>query len=701
MKTCTATHVGFDGNSKGLQLYLLVGCIAVALIPSLLQAQDFDFVDERVTISENDLQNEEQTIYLTGNWKMSTDDSLRFAEPDYSDHHWETYSTRMGPSVLEFLDWKGVGWFRKKIEVDSSLAGEPLALMLVQHNGASQIYLNGDLLYEIGEISSNENATKPQTGIRPRIIQFKEPGVHQLAVRYANHDAGLFKELGFYAGFRLLLGSLDSQIEKSRKSVLEQSSAGMFIIGGLLAFTVIHFLFYFFYPSENKNLYFALFTSLLAVLAYSFYQTNFASSPLVVISYYRLSLVTWILTILSALLFTYSLFYKKIPVPFWFFLAVGLLLTVLTWMRHNNTQMYREIFVLLTISEMLRVLFIAFKQKKEGVWIIGTGLMLFVGAIFYSIGANLGVLDGDPAMGNIVGSSSLILAMSIYLSRSFARTNKRLQQKLREVKELSRRSLKQERVNKEKEIERKLLEAENRRKSKELEEARTLQLSMLPRKIPNPEGWDISVYMDAAHEVGGDYYDFSVDKDGVMTVAVGDATGHGMKAGIMVATAKSYFHTLADEYSGIDMIRRMSNGIKNMDLKTMFMGISLLKCQHRQVELTVAGMPPCLLYRSSKKTVERIKLKGMPLGARADFPYQQKYLDVEKGDVLLVMSDGIIELFNKKRQMLDLPRIETTLKKSAALPAEDIIENLRLEAEQWVDGKQKEDDITLVVLKAV
>ena len=692
----TAQH----SRSVSLQ-YLLLVLLSVILTPGLLCGQDVNFFDDIAEITETDLQNDEQTIYLSGNWKLNTADSIHFANSSYKDDHWEAYSTRMGPSVLGFIEWNGVGWFRKKIRVDSSLAGRPLALILAQHNGASQIYVDGKQIYEIGKIGSSSEITTPKTTNRPRVIQFEEPGVHQLAVRYANYSAELFNELGFFAGFRLLFGSLDKQVEESGKNILEKSSAGMFITGGLLAFTIIHFLFYFFYPNENKNLYFALFTGLLALLAFSYYQTDFASSPIIVISFYRLSLVTWLLTILSALLFTYSLFYKNLPVQFWFFLAAGILLTVATWLRHNNTQLIREIFVLITILEILRVLFIAFKQQKEGVWIIGTGLSMFVGAIFYSIGANLELIDGSPETGNIVGSSSLILAMSIYLSRNFARTNKRLQHKLREVRELSRRSLKQERINKKKEIERKLLEAENSRKTKELEEARTLQLSMLPRKIPNPEGWDISVYMDAAYEVGGDYYDFSINKDGEMTVAIGDATGHGMKAGIMVATAKSYFHTLADEYSGIDMIRRMSNGIKNMDLKTMFMGMSLLKCRHRQLDLTVAGMPPCLVYRSSEQSIERITLKGMPLGTRVDFPYQQKSITVEKGDVMLLMSDGIIELFNKKRQMLDLHRIEATLLKSALLPAEDIIENLQQKADQWVDGGKIEDDITLIVLKAI
>ncbi len=74
----------------------------------------------------------------------------------------------------------------------------------------------------------------------------------------------------------------------------------------------------------------------------------------------------------------------------------------------------------------------------------------------------------------------------------------------------------------------KFLQLENDRKTKELEEARQLQLSMLPKTLPQLPHLDIAVYMKTATEVGGDYYDFNVGMDGTLTVVIGDATGHGM-----------------------------------------------------------------------------------------------------------------------------------------------------------------------------
>src|SRR6185295_16116119 len=90
------------------------------------------------------------------------------------------------------------------------------------------------------------------------------------------------------------------------------------------------------------------------------------------------------------------------------------------------------------------------------------------------------------------------------------------------------------------------LQTENERRAKELEEARQLQLSMLPKSVPQLVQLEIAAYMKTATEVGGDYYDFHLAEDGTLTVAVGDATGHGLKAGTMVSSVKSLFVSLAD-----------------------------------------------------------------------------------------------------------------------------------------------------------
>ncbi|MDZ7693523.1 MAG: 7TM diverse intracellular signaling domain-containing protein [Balneolaceae bacterium] len=258
---------------------------------------------------------------------------------------------------------------------------------------------------------------------------------------------------GFTAGFRFLIGDLNYHI-KARIDQIESTPLNlMFYGGGLLAFTVIHFLLFLFYPSEKRNLYFALFTGLLTIISYSELQTSFAESPMLAISYYRFSLIAWILTIIYALRFTYSLFYEKAPYQFWAFAVIGVSLAVATWFKADGLYFYRELFLLISILEILRVLLFSFTKRKEGVWIIAAGLVFFVLGIFYTILSNMDMIPSSSFSGNLVGSVAFIFSMSVYLSRDFARTQQRLERKLEEVKHLSERSLEQERINKQKELE--------------------------------------------------------------------------------------------------------------------------------------------------------------------------------------------------------------------------------------------------------
>lgn len=658
------------------------------------------YTEEVLEISSSNFSVDDQTIYITDNWKFKSGDNISWAEPAFADTAWQQVSTKLDPSELPFIEWEGIGWFRLHIKPDSTLVHYPLAIIPDQHNGASEIYLNGELLYQMGQVSIFEEDFVPYRDYQPRAIIFTDTTEQVLAVRFANHDAQSYNDYGFNAGFRFLLGDLNYHVDHALEKTTTTPWAQMFYAGGLLAFAIIHFLLFAFYPVEKRNLYFAMFAGFLALLTFTLIKTTFTESPLMGITYYRFSLIILMLTVVYALRFAYSLFYKKTPLQFWLFLAVGVGLAIATWYNAAGLGMYRDLYVMITLLEILRVLFIAFYRKKEGIWIVGIGLIGFVSGVLFTILGNMEIVAVDPILGNLYGSVVLILSMSIYLSRDFAKTHKRLEYKLLEVKHLSERSLEQERINKEKELERKLLEAENKRKSRELEEARALQLSMLPKQIPNNEYWDIAVFMETAQEVGGDYYDFSISKNGTMTIALGDATGHGMKAGIIVATAKSYFHTLANDHGNMEMIRRMSSGIRNMDLKMMYMGMMLLKCDEHYIKYTSAGMPPSLYYNSCDKSVKPLILKGMPLGSNIEYPYEEQELHMKEEDVLILMSDGLMELFNEDRELLGIDRIIRTFKECADSSASDIMSQITKLIDKWSGSKDHEDDITVMVLKA-
>lgn len=259
--------------------------------------------------------------------------------------------------------------------------------------------------------------------------------------------------------------------------------------------------------------------------------------------------------------------------------------------------------------------------------------------------------------------------------------------------------LQEERLRKEREIERRLLEAEHDRKSRELEQARQFQLSLLPRELPARPDLELAVYTRTAAEVGGDYYDVLQGEDGSLTLAIGDATGHGAAAGTMVTVVKGLFTARAGETDPARFLCEANGVIKRMQLGRMAMALSVLQLRGRKVRFASAGMPPVFLHRARTGEVEEICLQATPLGAMADCDYPERELEVEAGDTLLLLTDGFPELQGTSGDLLGYPKVHELFTASAAKPPGEVIADLTAAADAWRGEMPLQDDVTFVVLK--
>jgi len=254
----------------------------------------------------------------------------------------------------------------------------------------------------------------------------------------------------------------------------------------------------------------------------------------------------------------------------------------------------------------------------------------------------------------------------------------------------------------------KLLDIENNRKTQELNEARAFQISMLPARVPQIQGLDIAFALRTATEVGGDYYDYVQDPDGGLTLAIGDATGHGVRAGMLVSLVKSSFHALVHDYSLGETVGMISQTIKQMRLQRMFMCLSLLHFRRKlgtsawAIDMAGAGMPPMMLFRAETQRVEFLRSQGIVLGAIDNAEYTAITFEVQTGDTLLLMSDGILELFNASGDELGTQCVEDCFarmcKASTPLSAEAILLELHTLTDKWVDDEPLHDDIALIVV---
>jgi hypothetical protein len=244
------------------------------------------------------------------------------------------------------------------------------------------------------------------------------------------------------------------------------------------------------------------------------------------------------------------------------------------------------------------------------------------------------------------------------------------------------------------------LQKEHQRKTDELADAREMQLKMLPYNLPGCDIYNFSFSMTAASEVGGDYYDYHLDDKQILTFGIGDATGHGLKAGIMVTAMKLIFAEHAGNENLVRFLKRASNSIGLMGFRKLYMAFAIGRLSGKDtLELAGAGMPPALIYRAETGTVEQIPLKGMPLGSSVSYPYHITRTTVEPGDIVMLMTDGLAETFNPDKKMFGYERIERILTEMHDETPDRIIERFHLESEQWLNGKPQTDDMTFFIFK--
>ena len=257
----------------------------------------------------------------------------------------------------------------------------------------------------------------------------------------------------------------------------------------------------------------------------------------------------------------------------------------------------------------------------------------------------------------------------------------------------------QERTRKEQEIQQRILALEYERKSVDLEEARRFQLSMLPKSVPAHDRYDVAVFTLTAAEVGGDYYDFHVANDGVLSVTIGDATGHGAKAGTMVTVIKALFAGYTPEVMPAQFLRDAAEKVKRMDLGRMAMALLLARFENDRLTVASAGMLPGYVHRQDG-TIEEVARGATPLGTLgAD--YHDVSIDLAAGDTVLFMTDGFPELQNESGQQLGYAAaIDEFALAANGATADEVIASLSAAAKRWNGERLPNDDVTFVVVRA-
>jgi serine phosphatase RsbU (regulator of sigma subunit) len=235
----------------------------------------------------------------------------------------------------------------------------------------------------------------------------------------------------------------------------------------------------------------------------------------------------------------------------------------------------------------------------------------------------------------------------------------------------------------------------------ELHVARRIQQASLPEAVPELESWEIIPYYQPAREVGGDFYDFHLLSEGRLGLVVGDATGKGVPAALVMSTTCGMLQVTAqalDSSSPGEVLERVNETLLARIPPNMFVTCFYAILDPKSGRLSYANAGHDLPYLHRTGDAEELRARGMPLGLMPEMGYEGKEIVMGAGDRVLFYSDGLVEAHDPKGEMFGFPRLR-------ALVAEhdderSLVDSLLEELYSFTgEGWEQEDDITLLTLR--
>ena len=643
------------------------------------------------------------TIELTRAWRFHAGDDSGWANPSFDDADWATADPRLPPGGEARDGWRGSGWFRRHIRIEPDLWGKRLVLRL-EAPGSAALFIDGRLMLELTATPDPGKATGDDAVEAKTTVVPSAPREHLLAVRHVWSGGSVDIHGVKGRGFRLAFEEPDlaatqhaGELARERRLV----AIRVMLTALPLFLAALHLHLFWLFPKARENLFYALW-----MLAFAWVVVTDLSLTTSVGATWRFVAERFNgIGVAGVLFFSLLTYYAVRTNPFprsWMVFCAGAAAIVgasAAW-TSRMWAFFWYAYILAVTLDVARIEVRGRTVHREGAGVLLTAIGVQWLVIHIISLTSIRVLPeflGVNAYFLVV--APFAVAMSLSLSRDFARTSVQLERRLEEVQALSSQVLNQEREKHEYELRQRLLEAENSRKSRELEDARTLQLSMLPAELPALPGVEVGAAMATATEVGGDYYDFRTLPDGRLMVAVGDATGHGAAAGIVVTAVKTLFSALDGQLELPSFMARCSELLRAMHTGSVHMCLGLARVSADGATVCSAGMPPLLVHRAASGTVEEVVLSGLPLGSRLTGTYEQRFIRLAPGDTLLLTTDGLSELLDPAGTQLGFDGAIAALRQAAGAPPGVLVERMMDAATAWRNDCEQTDDITVVAVR--
>lgn len=246
--------------------------------------------------------------------------------------------------------------------------------------------------------------------------------------------------------------------------------------------------------------------------------------------------------------------------------------------------------------------------------------------------------------------------------------------------------------------EKRIIELDNYRKSFEMNETKLILQQLIPENHIEFFDYSISFYLKSAEEVGGDFFDYFIKND-EMTIFVADGSGHGLQAGVLVVSLKSIISSLQKIDNPSLILNQINKILRKIRFNKLFLCLSVLKIRNDLIVYSVAGLPPILHYVFEENVINEYHTKNIPLGFKDEFNFSESSFIIKKNDLVCIFTDGLIELFNKRKELLGMQRVKRTLQEKATSSPKEIVSEFKNLISEWKDNTEQSDDISFVIIK--
>ena len=252
--------------------------------------------------------------------------------------------------------------------------------------------------------------------------------------------------------------------------------------------------------------------------------------------------------------------------------------------------------------------------------------------------------------------------------------------------------------------------AERERMAAELDVAKNIQQSMLPSEFPPfPDKTEFEIYatMEAAKEVGGDFYDFYMADENHLVVTIADVSGKGIPAALFMMTSKTVLKNFimmantADDLAAAMTLANQQLCQNNEEMMFVTVFLAMLDLQTGKLIYVNGGHnPPLILHDGKYEYLPKNTKRVPPLGVRAKTQYEQQTLQMSEGDVLYMYTDGVTEAENVEKELYSNERLEEFLNSTDKnLPLDKLLAEVRQSIKNHAGDAQQSDDITMLALR--